>query len=118
MFSRNVDYSDCSTARATIQRQYDKLNCLSVNNLLPSLFTNGVVTFKQKQEIESIPQEMKRMEFILDLVIKSLSNDVPVLYNGFLKVLKESEDLVTKELATKLGKLIHLHHIASTKLWW
>ena len=103
----NVGYSDCSTACATIQRQYDKLNCLSVNNLLPSLFANGVVTFKQKQHIEGIPQEIKRMEFILDLIIQSLANNVPVLYNRFLKVLKESEDLVTRELAKELGELMH-----------
>ena len=48
---------------------------------------------------------MKRMEFILDLIIRSLDNNVVDLYNGFLEVLKESEDLVTRELAKKLGKL-------------
>ena len=48
------------------------------------------------------------MEFILDLIIQSLANNVPVLYNRFLKVLKESEDLVTRELAKELGKLIHI----------
>ena len=66
------------------------------------------MTFKQKQHIKGIPQEINRMEFILDLIIQSLANDVPTLYNGFLKVLKESEDMVTRELAKKLGKLTHL----------
>ena len=65
------------------------------------------MTFNQKQHIKGIP-EIERMEFILDLIIRSLDNNVPVLYNGFLKVLKESEDLVTRELAKKLGELIHM----------
>ena len=70
------------------------------------------MTFKQKQHIKGIP-EIERMEFILDLIIQSLANNVPVLYNGFLKVLKESEDLVTRELTNKLGKLIATHLISN-----
>ena len=108
MFSYNVDYSDCSTARATVQEQYDKLILLPVDTLLPSLFTNSVVTFEKKEEIEEILEKKKRMGAVLSLIIRSLDNDVPVLYNGFLKVLKESEDLLTRELAKKLGELIHL----------
>ena len=104
----NIDYSGCSTARATIQEQYDKLICLPVDNLLPSLFANGVVTFEQKEDIEEMLARKKRMGAVLSLIIRSLDNGVPILYNGFLKVLKESEDLVTRELAKKLGKLIHL----------
>ena len=49
MFSYNVDYSDCSTARATIQQQYDKLIRLPVDTLLPALYANEVVTFDQKE---------------------------------------------------------------------
>ena len=108
MFSYNVDYGDCSTARATVQEQYDKLILLPVDTLLPSLFTNSVVTFEKKEEIKEMLEKKRRMEAILDLIIRGLDNDVPVLYNGFLKVLKESEDLLTRELAKKLGELIHL----------
>ena len=108
MFSYNVDHKDCSTARATIQEQYDKLICLPIDILLPSLFANNVVTFDQKEEIDELPHKKKRMEFVLNLIIRSLEMGVDGLYNGFLKVLKTSEDLLTRELAKKLGKLIHL----------
>ena len=103
----NVNYSDCSTACATIQEHYDKLIHLPVDNLLPSLYAYNVVTFDQKEEIEELPQKRRRMEFVLNLIIRSLDSGVGNLYNGFLKVLKECEDLVTRELAKKLGKLIH-----------
>ena len=46
------------------------------------------------------------MDFIASLIIRSLDSGVADLYNRFLKVLKESEDLPTRELAKKLGKLI------------
>ena len=101
-----VDYSDCSTAQATIQEHYDKLIRLPVDSLLPSLYAYNVVTFDQKEEIEELPQKKKRMDFIASLIIRSLDSGVADLYNRFLKVLKESEDLPTRELAKKLGKLI------------
>ena len=108
MFPLIVDYSDCSTARATIQEQYDKLIRLPVDILLPSLYAYNVVTFDQKEEIEELPQKKKRMDFILSLIIQSLDNGIANLYNGFLEVLKESDDVLTRELAKMLGKLMHL----------
>ena len=108
VFLYNVDHSDCSTARATVQEQYDKLIRLPVDNLLPSLYAYNVVTFDQKEEIEELPQKKKRMDFILSLIIRSLDSGIADLYNGFLKVLKESKDVSTIELAKKLGKLMHL----------
>ena len=100
-----VEYSDCSTAHATIQEQYDKIIYLPVDSLLPSLYAYNVVTFDQKEEIEELPQKKKKMDFIASLIIRSLDSGVADLYNGFLKALKESEDLPTRKLAKKLGKL-------------
>ena len=104
----HVDYSDCSTARATIQEQYDQLIRLPVNSLLPSLYARNVVTFDQKEEIEELPHKKKRMEFVLNLIIRSLDMGISSLYNGFLKVLKKRQDFLTRKLAKKLGKLFHL----------
>ena len=104
----NVDYSDCSTALATIQKQNVKLLHLPVNTLLPSFYAYNVVTFDQKEHIEELLHRKDRMAFIVDLIICSLECGVADLYNRFLKVLKESEDLPTRELAKKLGKLLHL----------
>ena len=81
---------------------------MPVDSLLPSLFANSVVTFRQKKEIEDIPQKIKKTEFILDLIISSLINDVPTLYNGFLKVMEESENVDISQFAKNLGKLKQL----------
>ena len=105
MHNISTEYSDCSTAKATFQAQYDHLAHLPVDSLLPSLFANGVITFDQKEEIEELPQKKKKMEFILDAIIRSLNVGVGDLYNGFLKVMEESKDLVTRKLVKKLGKL-------------
>ena len=91
-----------------IQEQYDKLIHLPIDTLLPSLYAYNVVTFDQKEEIEEKPGKKKRMEALLGLIIRSLDNGVADLHNGFLKVLLESEDLLTKEFAKKLGKLMYL----------
>ena len=104
----NVDYSDISTACATIQEQYDKLICLPVDSLLPSLYAYNIITFDQKEEIKELPQKKRRMEFVLDLIIRSLASGVADLYNKFFKVLTDSKDLPTRELAKKLGKLVYL----------
>ena len=107
-YTCNADCSACSIASATIQEQYDKLIGLPVDDLLPSLLSNKVVTFNQKVDIDELPQKKRKMKFILDLIISSLEKKIPVLYNGFLKVMKESDDLVVLELTKKLGKLKHL----------
>ena len=107
-YTCNADCSACSTASATVQEQYHQLIDLPVDNLLPSLLSNKVVTFNQKVHIDELPQKKRKMEIILDLIISSLEKKIPLLYNGFFKVMKESEDLVVLELAKKLGKLIHL----------
>ena len=107
-YTYNADCIACSTACATIQEQYDKLIGLPVDNLLPSLFANNVVTFDQKEYIEELLHKKERIKFILNLMISSLERDIPALYNGFLKVMKESDDVVVLELTKKLGKLIKL----------
>ena len=108
--ANTADYSDCtcSTARATIQEQYDKLIRLPVDSLLPTLYANGVITFDQKIEIEDIPQKIKKTQFILNLIISSLINGRPTLYNRFLKVMEESENVDISQFAKNLGKLKQL----------
>ena len=107
-YTHNADCSACSTACTTIQKQCDKLISLPVDHLLPSLYSNDVVTFNEKKYIDELLHKEERIKFILNLIISSLEKKTPALYNGFLKVLKESDDLVVQELTKKLGKLIQL----------
>ena len=108
MYVAKTDYSDCSTVCAIIQDQYDRLIRLPVDSLLPTLYANGVITFDQKKEIEDIPQKTKKIQIILDLIITSLKSGVATLYNRFLKVMEESEDVDVRQFAKNLGKLKQL----------
>ena len=105
----STEYSDCSTATVTIQAQYHRLIYLPVDSLLQDFFANNVITFDQREHIKKLPHEMERMEFILDVIISNLDAGVGKLYNGFLKVMKESDLVYTTELAKKLGKLAKLY---------
>ena len=100
-----IVYSDCSTAYDTLRCHYNKLLNLSVETLLPELFTYEVVTFDEKQTIKTIAVEKDKRAYILDIILSSLKCDQHVKYNGFLKAMQESKDLVMRQWADKLGKL-------------
>ena len=97
--------SDCSTACATLRKQYDKLICLPVKPLLPSLFAKEVINFDQKQAVEAKPVDTEKMGYILDLIIRSLNAGVAIKYNRFLKVIQDSKDSVAIEAVKNLGRL-------------
>ena len=45
------------------------------------------------------------MAYVLDFIIVSLKAGVAIKYDNFLKVVKESKDLVANESVKNLGKL-------------
>ena len=77
-----------------------------VKTLLPSLYAKEVIDFDQKQAIEAKVVDTEKMGYILDLIIRSLKADVPVKYNSFLKVLKDSKDSVANKAVKNLGRLL------------
>jgi len=97
-------YSDCSTAYDTLQSHYNKLLNLSVETLLPELFTYEVVTFEEMQTINTIAVKKDKGAYILDIILSSLKCNQHVKYNGFLKAMQESTDLAKRQWADKLGK--------------
>ena len=94
-----------STACDKLQENYDKLICLPVTDLLPSLFAKEVVNFYQKQRADVKCLHTERMGYILDLIIDSLKAGVAIKYNNFLEVLKESKDLTASKLVKSLCML-------------
>ena len=87
-----------------------------VNNLIPSLYANRVITDDDKKIMEIKPLEKDRVMYLLDEVLmRSLKSDYGKKYNGFLEVLQESDDPLAKELTKKLGELYYVptFHILS-----
>ena len=98
-------YGDCFTALDKIREQYDVLANSPVNKLLPSLYAKRVITLDDKKIMEAKPLEKDRMNYLLDdVLIRSLNIGYGSKYNGFLKVLEESDDDVLDDLTRTLGE--------------
>ena len=74
--------------------------------MLNELFTNKVVTFKEKQIIEHAQgKNMEGMKWFLDnVIIASLELGVITKYNGFIEVMEEHDDPLFREMAGRLSK--------------
>ena len=95
----------CATACATLRKEYDKLINLPVKTLLPSLYANEVINSDQKKIVKATLLNKDKMGYILDLITDSLNACVPIKYNSFLKVIKNSKDSVAIEAIKNLGRL-------------
>ena len=99
---------DNDAAMKVLISQYDKIFMLKVKDLLPSLFSKGVVTLQQKQKIENKEQlEQEGMKVLLDdVILPSLKLNTGEKYKGFLQSMEESDDQTWKEMAKRLGKYL------------
>ena len=73
--------------------------------MLPSLYAMEVIDFDQKETVEAKVLDTEKMGYILDSIIRSLKADVPIKYNSFLKVIKDSKNSVAIEAVKNLGRL-------------
>ena len=102
-----IDNFDCSTAKVNIQKNYYELSILPVNSMLGKLYSKGIITLEEKQQIKANPVESDRMEYFLDhVIIPSLEDNVNMKFREFLEVMKESGDSTLISMAAKLGKQI------------
>ena len=98
-------YGTCSTAYDKIKEQYKVLANCPVNILLPSLYSEDVITLDDKKRMESKPVEKDRMMYLLDdVLIRSLNMGFGKKYNGFLTALEESDDSSLIDLTRELGE--------------
>ena len=103
----HTDNFDCSTAKVNVQKNYYELTILPINSMLGKLYSKGIITLEEKQQIKANPVENDRMEYFLDhIIIPSLEVNVDVKFRGFLKMMKESGDSTLISMAAKLGKQI------------
>ena len=90
---------------AKLQREYDKLIHVPVSTLLPRLYARGVVDSDQKETAEAKLLSTEKMSYVLDLIIDSLKAGVPIKYNNFFQIMKDTEDPVANESIKNLGKI-------------
>ena len=99
------DNFDCSIALKNIRENYYEMTYLPINSMLSKLYSKGVITLEQKQQIKACNAvETERMEYFLDnILIPSLECKVITKFKGLLKIMKESGDFTLKVTAEKLG---------------
>ena len=102
-----TDNLDCSTALKNIIKNYNELKYLPINSMLGKLYSKEIVTFKEKEMIESKPTQSERMVYFLDhVIIHSLAVNVDVKFRGFVEVMIESGDPTLKTMAAKLTRYV------------
>ena len=99
--------TDCAKTVKKIKHVYDKLTRLPIKSMLPQLYCNKVITEGQKKKIEAENLESVGMQYFLDeVLILSLELDMAEIYCGFVKILEESDDLIQRGMAKKIGECI------------
>ena len=76
-----------------------------VSAILPSLYARGVVDSDQKRTAEAKFLNREKMSYVLDLIIDSLRAGVPIKYNNFYQIMKDTNDPVANESIKNLGKI-------------
>ena len=97
---------DYAATIAKITANYDELTKLPINSILIALRIKGVILPWQKEEIEAILLQSKRMEYLLDMIIMpSLKVAVAIKFKCLLEVMEQNDDVIFKYMAYKLGML-------------
>ena len=113
---------DCASARSQITELYTDITNLPINKILGELLRSKVILDKEKEVIETISVESKRMEHLLDkIILPSLRLNVPVKYKRFLEVMERNEDVMFTSMAQRLGMYVYneCHHLTamSSGMW-
>ncbi|XP_065906448.1 uncharacterized protein [Dysidea avara] len=95
---------DCAKTAQKLIGAYNKLIKLPIKSMLPQLYCNKVITEGQKKKIEVKELESDGMQCFLDeVLILSLELDMTEIYNKFIKILEDSDDLIQRGMAKKIG---------------
>ena len=73
--------------------------------MLPTLYAKGVITLEDKDIISlTKPLQRDKMQYVLDqIIMPSLQAGVIQKFKLLVKVMKGSEDVVTRKVAQQLG---------------
>lgn len=74
-----------------LENCYSKLTmALPLDDIIPTLISQRVVTISQKQQIMAHPTDSQKIEYFLDILSKQLSVGNTKDFDIFLKVLKQN----------------------------
>jgi len=81
------------------------LTSLRINTMLGALFSEGVVTFEEKQEIEHAQEKNRKgMKWFLDyVIIADLKQGNSQKYKRFIEIMENHDDSTLRSVAEKLG---------------
>ena len=100
---------DCAKTAQKLKDVYDKLTRLPIKSILPQLYIHKVITTDQKKIIEAKHLESDGMQYFLDnVLISSLELNMTEIYNKFIKVLEDSDDLMLRAMAQIIGQVGYL----------
>ena len=94
---------DCDAAANELQSQLNTLVNLNYDAMALSLFSESIITRKERQIINDKCGEEKMEYLLADIIIPSLRVHYCGKYKGFLKAMEESGDSTLKSIAKKLG---------------
>ena len=97
------DYCDAANK---LKEQSDQLIGLNYDNMGMKLFSYGVITFSEKEIIDTKVNHKKMEYLIVDIIIRSLNQGLGKKYKCFLKAMEHSDDTDLQSTAKSLGKLI------------
>ena len=79
--------------------------------MLVKLYSKEIITFKEKEKIESMPTQSERMVYFLDeIIIRSLAVNADVKFRRFIEVMMESGDPTLTTMASKLIKYVPYYY--------
>lgn len=93
---------DYHAVEENIWRDFPTLRKLPYDKM-KSLLPKGIFTDHELSLIERYDHSRDKMTELLSLVLASLQQRQTEKYKGFLKALKESDDVTLKKAATRLG---------------
>ena len=87
-----------------MKAHYDRLTNLPNGSLFGKLLAKGVITHKEKDNIDLIPTEPEKMSYLLDtVIIPSLSSGISIKFEGFIEVMEESGDSELIDMINQFG---------------
>ena len=97
----------CTDAKQKIKDAYVRLTNLNVTSLVGALYSQDVITARQKQIIGTKIIESEKMMYLLDdIIIPSLEAGTLEKFKSFREVMEKSDDSVIKSVCKRLSMLM------------
>ena len=83
---------------------------LPITKLLEDFHTRELLSFDQKSELDSLISPKEKTEYFLDcMLLPGLSIDYTGHFDGMVIMMKESDDVLVKDLVEKL--MLHVSNV-------